>query len=64
MGDVVNLRAARKARKRADDERLAETNRAKHGRTKAEKHLSDATRQRLDATVDGARRQRPDPPKP
>ena len=64
MGDVVNLRAARKARKRSDDQRLAEANRAKHGRTKAERHLAEAVRRKLDTAVDGARRERPDPPKP
>lgn len=64
MGEVVNLRAVRKARKRSDDERLAETNRAKHGRAKAEKHLSEATRRMLDTAIDGARRERPDSPKP
>lgn len=30
MGDVINLRQARKARKRAEGLRLAEANRAKH----------------------------------
>ena len=64
MGDVINLRAARKARKRVADQRLAETNRVKHGRTKAEKHLSEATRRKLDTTVDSARREHPDQPQP
>lgn len=56
MGDVINLRQARKARKRADDALSAEANRAKHGRTKAEKTLAEAERKRLEATVEGARR--------
>lgn len=58
MGEVVNLRQARKARKRSEAERLADANRAKHGRTKAEKRLVETERQRLDAAVDGARLKR------
>lgn len=58
MGEVINLRHARKARKRADDIRQAETNRARHGRTKAEKQIAEAERQRLEAAVDGARLER------
>ncbi|MEG3146242.1 DUF4169 family protein [Sphingomonas sp. RT2P30] len=42
MGDVVNLRAARKLRKRAEASAQAEANRAKFGRTKAER-LGDTT---------------------
>jgi hypothetical protein len=46
MGEVINLRKARKqAKKRADAER-AESNRIVHGRSKAEKNL-EATRQEL-----------------
>jgi len=56
MAEIINLRQARKASKRSASERLAEENRARHGRTKGEKHLSDAARRKLDQTVDGARR--------
>jgi hypothetical protein len=35
--DIVNLRQARKAKARADKEKLAEENRAKFGRSKAER---------------------------
>lgn len=59
MGEVVNLRQARKARQRADDESRAAANRLKHGRTKADKRIADAARQKLEATVEGARRERP-----
>lgn len=62
MGDVVNLRQARKARKRADDARSAEASRAKHGRPKAEKRLAEKERQNLDATLNGARRERDETP--
>lgn len=57
MGDIVNLRQARKAKARAEDERRAEVNRAKHGRTKAERALAEAERMRLDSAVDSARRE-------
>lgn len=57
MGEVINLRQARKARKRAGDERRAEENRAKHGRTKGEKRLAEMARERHEAAVDGARRE-------
>lgn len=58
MGDVINLRQARKARDRSESESKADANRAKHGRTKAEKRLADIARQKLDAIIDGARRDR------
>ncbi len=37
MAEIVNLRQARKAKKRDAQERIATENRAKFGRTKAEK---------------------------
>lgn len=52
MGEIVNLRRARKAKARQADETKAETNRLAHGRTKAERKLSkaeaDAARKKLD----------------
>lgn len=57
MGDVVNLRLARKARNRAADERRAEANRAKHGRSKADMRLAEMARQKYDAVIAGARRE-------
>ena len=51
--DLINLRQARKARARADKETQAAENRAKFGRTKAERQTKsatdDLTRRRLDA---------------
>ena len=51
--DLINLRKARKARARADKEAQAAENRAKFGRTKAERQTKsatdDLTRRRLDA---------------
>lgn len=50
--DIVNLRRARKAKSRAAAEQLAEANRHRFGRTKAERTASDAQadldRRRLD----------------
>lgn len=60
MADIINLRQARKAKQRVEAERQAEANRAKHGRSKADKRLAETARQRLDAVVEGARRERPD----
>lgn len=39
MNDIINLRLARKAKKRAAEQQNAEENRVRHGRTKAEKQL-------------------------
>ncbi len=55
MGDIINLRQARKSRKRADDDSQAAANRLRHGRTKADKLLAKMTKQRADSIVDGAR---------
>lgn len=57
MGDVVNLRLARKARNRAADERRAEANRAKHGRSKSDKRFAEMAKQKYDAVIEGARRE-------
>jgi hypothetical protein len=42
MGDILNLRAARKRAARRKAEQAAEQNRHAHGRTKSERMLSDA----------------------
>jgi len=56
MGEIVNLRQARKAKKRSDEARQAEENRARFGRSKAEKALDQAKREALEKTLDQARR--------
>ena len=53
MTPVINLRQARKARKRRDKDEQARHNRAAFGRTKAEKLASATTRQRDDRYLDG-----------
>lgn len=53
MGDVVNLRMARKRRARADDKALAAQNRVRHGRTGAQKAADRAERERNGKLHDG-----------
>ena len=55
MGDVVNLNKARKARARSDAKATAEANRAKFGRTRAEKDRDRIEKARADRLVDGAK---------
>ncbi|WP_083943231.1 DUF4169 family protein [Sphingomonas soli] len=57
MGEVVNLRQARKARDRKVRAVQADANRALHGRTKAERLADAAERQRIAQTLDGAKRE-------
>lgn len=57
MAEVVNLRQARKARDRKVRATAADANRAAFGRTRAERAADEAAKQRLAATLDGARRE-------
>lgn len=57
MAEIINLRMARKARDRTVAERKAAENRAKFGRTKAEKAAERAEAERKVRTLDGARRE-------
>lgn len=57
MGEVINLRQARKARDRRLRETEANANRALHGRTKAERAAEKQARERIDSTLDGAKRE-------
>lgn len=54
MGDVVNLTLARKAKLRTDKMRVADANRAKFGRTKAQRLADQSDRDRNAKVVDGA----------
>ena len=56
MGDIVNLRTARKRRDRDEKTRLADENRVRHGRTKGEKQRDQAEAGRLGAHVEAHRR--------
>lgn len=54
MGDIINLRQARKAKARADKDRLAQSNRAKFGRTKAERQAQSLQEERKNRQIEGA----------
>ena len=57
MPVVINLRRARKVKLRENVAKVAEANRAAHGRTKTEKQLAQTAAERLAKTLDGARRE-------
>lgn len=59
MADIINLSRARKGKQRAADRAVAAENRARHGRTKAEKAREAAESAAADRTLDGARRDLP-----
>lgn len=60
MGEVVNLRMARKRRKRKDDEIRADENRRRHGRTTVEKELERREAQTRQSHLDAHRLDRGD----
>lgn len=60
MAEIINLRTARKARARAAHEQQAAENRARFGRTKAEKLRDRIAAERADRAQDGARLERDD----
>jgi hypothetical protein len=57
MGDLVNLKSARKARARAQKEAEAAANRAQFGRSKMEKAHQEARAEQIQRTLDQARRE-------
>jgi len=57
MAEIVNLNRARKARAKAEAGRKADANRAKFGRSKAERDTEVADKARRDALLDGAKRE-------
>ncbi len=60
MGEVVNLRRARKTKARANAEKEAQTNRTQHGRSKAERKLSEAQNDVANRKLDAHKRGTPD----
>lgn len=58
MAEIVNLRLARKARARADAAARAAENRARFGRSAGQRARDAAAAERLERTVEGARRER------
>jgi hypothetical protein len=59
MGDIINLRQARKRAASAEKDDDAAANRAKHGRTKAERKLTEAEAAKARKLLDGAKREPP-----
>ncbi|PLK26420.1 DUF4169 family protein [Novosphingobium sp. TH158] len=56
MAEIVNLRMARKARKRSEDQAKADRNRLLSGRTKAQKAIEQAENVRALRDLEGHRR--------
>jgi hypothetical protein len=56
MAEIVNLNRVRKAQKRATEDRQAEANRVKFGRTKAEKNNDRQLGEKQRDTLDGKKR--------
>ena len=64
MGEVINLRLARKQRASVEAAVRADQNRRVFGRTAAEKAAEAAERARVRNTLDGAKLDSPTPDKP
>ncbi|MBZ9842984.1 DUF4169 family protein [Mesorhizobium sp. CA5] len=62
MGEVINLRQARKHKARTEKERRAGENRALHGRSKTERERDRLTSQKAEKFVAGHRREKSDDP--
>lgn len=56
MGEIVNLRQIRKRKARDEAGQAAAANRAKHGRTKADREIEAARREIAERALDGNRR--------
>jgi hypothetical protein len=56
MAEIVNLNRVKKARAKAEAESQAAANRAKHGRSKAQKQADRAAEEQLRRLLDGAKR--------
>jgi len=57
MTDPVNLNRFRKARAKADDKARAAENRVAFGRTRAEKELAEARREKAARALDAKKRE-------
>ena len=56
MAEIINLRAAKKARSKSEARAQADANAAKFGRTKAERSLDQAREGKAQATLDAHKR--------
>jgi len=59
MGEVVNLRRARKAHERRKDDDKAQENRLRFGLSKAEKQLAEKSRSLAERRLEGHRLEAP-----
>jgi hypothetical protein len=57
MADILSLSKARKAKDRAQKEATATQNRAKFGRTKAEKLADESRKALVEKAIDGHKRE-------
>ena len=57
MAELINLRMVRKNKQRVEDEKHADQNRIKFGRTKAEKKMSAALNVLNEKKLDGNKRE-------
>jgi hypothetical protein len=57
VSEVINLNRARKARVKAEAAKTADANRARHGRTRAEKDAARREVERTARALDQARRE-------
>ena len=64
MAEIVNLRQFRKQKERAEAEKEAAQNRLAFGRTKAERSLTEAERDKATRHIDGHRLDHDDEPEP
>lgn len=56
MSEVINLRQKRKEKARTDKDKKAAANRAKFGRSKAEKKVTELTTQKAERLLEGHKR--------
>ncbi len=57
MGEIVNLRKARKAKARVEAAEMAAENRARHGRTLAERARARMEAEQAKRSLDGAKQE-------
>lgn len=57
MGEVINLRRFKKTKRRDEAHQKAEANRAKFGRSKAEKDITEARAGKEERDLDGHKRE-------
>jgi hypothetical protein len=60
LGEIVNLRRARKRKQRQREEAVADQNRVVFGRSKAERRLTQTERAMAEANLEARRIVRPD----